>query len=270
MEICKKTNVYLEAMRRWNAHVVSNACIGESIYAMAFTWEDPGPPLPGQFCTIRVSRSTVPLLRRPFAFSAFDPVKKTASIIFKKRGPATEILAGKKKDDMLDVIGPLGNSFCAFPPFPKYILVAGGTGLGPIFFWDQYLAKEGRPAMTVLGYRSKSHVPCLDPYVKRSFVICTEDGSMGFRGTTIDYLRSLGESGITGAALFCCGPSPMLKACVDIALLRGVDCFVSMEQIMACGVGACMGCVVRLKADRSFARVCAEGPIFNGKTLAWT
>jgi dihydroorotate dehydrogenase electron transfer subunit len=99
-------------------------------------------------------------------------------------------------------------------------------------------------------------------------IICTDDGSSGFRGTTGDYLMSI-ESSITAQTLvYACGPMPMLKACHDIALRRTCGCFVSVEQVMACGVGACMGCAIRMASD-GFKRACIEGPVFESREIQW-
>jgi dihydroorotate dehydrogenase electron transfer subunit len=206
-----------------------------------------GTPLPGQFCTIRASEGTLPLLRRPFALSNFDIKNRITSIVYKKCGPATEILAGKTAGDPLDVIGPMGNSFVSFKQGKKNILVAGGTGFGPIFFLKRYLDKQNSPSMMVLGCRSKTHLPVVASNGLSDAILCTEDGSAGF-----------------------CGPAPMLKACHEFALEKGVECNVSLEQVMACGVGACMGCAIKIKGETPYARVCTEGPVFNSKTVVWT
>jgi len=238
---------------------------------MVFSWDEKvQPPLPGQFCTIRIAQSTVPLLRRPFAFSAFDPIEKIASIVFKKVGVSTEILAGKKCGDTVDIIGPLGNSFIGRQQTSKSILVAGGTGIGPVFFFKRFLRQQKASFLMVIGYPSKSGIPNFKEFEDETTTLCTEDGSKGFHGTVIDYLQTLPASYFQDTTLYCCGPSGMLKACNDLALDHDSECFVSLEQIMACGVGACMGCAVKVKGDPPFVRVCSEGPIFNSKTIAWT
>jgi dihydroorotate dehydrogenase electron transfer subunit len=148
--------------------------------------------------------------------------------------------------------------------------VAGGTGFGPVFFWNRFLQQQKISAVMVLGSASKTGIPVFKGDEDETIVLCTEDGSRGFRGTVVDYLRTLPEHEFRETTLYCCGPWGMLKACNDLALEHGIVCFVSMEQIMACGVGACMGCAVKVSGDQSFARVCSEGPIFNSRTIAWT
>jgi dihydroorotate dehydrogenase electron transfer subunit len=258
-------------MRHFTAPVASNILLCEGIYELTFAWE-PGmvPPLPGQFCTIRVSSATSPLLRRPFAFSGFDRVKRSVSIVYKKCGPATEIMAGKVGGEALDVIGPLGNSFAQCALGKTNLLIAGGTGFGPVFFLKHYLMELNKPSRMILGCKTSAQLPQSAHLNSPTAFVCTEDGSEGFMGTTVDYLKSLQKEQLDQATLFCCGPTPMLKACYDFAATRGLQCHVSMEQYMACGVGACMGCVVKVHGDNPFARVCTEGPVFNGAVIAWT
>ncbi len=258
-------------MKHFISRIHSNDRLCEGMHELVFSWNDePETPLPGQFCTIRVSQTTAPLLRRPFAFSAFDPREKTATIMYKKIGPATELLAGKSSGDALDVVGPLGNSFPAMGKAKNHILVAGGAGMGPVFFWNRFLKQQGRASMMILGSPTQAGLPAVRTSEDQSAIICTEDGSKGFKGTVVDFLRTLSPERILGSTLYCCGPSGMLLACHNLALALPVECFVSMEQIMACGVGACMGCAVRVKGDPAFARVCREGPIFNSRTIVWT
>jgi dihydroorotate dehydrogenase electron transfer subunit len=226
--------------------------------------------VPGQFCTIRVSKTTSPLLRRPFAFSGFDRAGRRVSIVYKKCGPATEIMAGKRQADTLDIIGPLGNSFDKQTFNKTNLLIAGGAGFGPLFFLKQFISELNLPVLMVLGGKKAEQLPGNLVHDLETTIPCTEDGSQGFRGTTVDYLNSLSKDRLDGASLFCCGPTPMLKACHHFAVTHGLPCFVSMEQYMACGVGACMGCVVKVHGERGFARVCTEGPIFNSGMIAWT
>jgi dihydroorotate dehydrogenase electron transfer subunit len=258
-------------MKHFISRIQSNTPLCEDLHEMVFSWnEEAPPPSPGQFCTIRVAQTTSPLLRRPFAFSAFDPLGKTASIIFKKVGVSTEILSGKECGEPLDIIGPLGNSFLEFGQAGKKVLVAGGTGLGPIFFLKRLFQRQSAESLMVAGYATKSRAPIIEGFDDETVVMCTDDGSKGFRGTVVDYLRTLPGEFFRETALYCCGPWGMLKACHDFALERGSECFVSLEQVMACGVGACMGCVVKVTGATPFARVCTEGSVFKSRVIVWT
>ncbi|HAJ80524.1 MAG TPA: dihydroorotate dehydrogenase electron transfer subunit [Fibrobacteres bacterium] len=259
-------------MQHFTTIVTSNDLVCENFYEMVFSWKtDEKPPLPGQFFTILASKNTVPLLRRPFAFSGFNVKTGNASMIYKKCGTATEILSKKNSKDHIDIIGPLGNSFVDYDHGINNILIAGGAGFGPMLFFKNHLLDIGRKVLMITGARTNAQIPQnarLDP--EKAITICTEDGSEGFCGTVIDCLKSQPEKLFDGATFFCCGPVVMLKACHDFASSLNRECFVSMEQVMACGVGACMGCAVNITGAKQFARVCTEGPIFNSKTIAWT
>jgi dihydroorotate dehydrogenase electron transfer subunit len=262
-------------MKHFIAQIISNVPVSDCFYELTFKWDAScGVPLPGQFCTIRVSPYTAPLLRRPLAFSAYDVKTSAASIIYKKRGPATELLAGKVKGAGLDVIGPLGNDFIRMLPggVARVFLVAGGTGFGPILYLGTTLKKMNRHIAMVLGCRTKSQLPRMKAFSSVKAVICTDDGSEGIKGTPIEYLLGLTPEQFKGAVVFSCGPSPLLARCHDWAKKHGLACYVSLEQVMACGVGACMGCAVKV-ADaqgNGYVRACTEGPVFESERIVWT
>jgi dihydroorotate dehydrogenase electron transfer subunit len=256
-------------MKQFRGKILGNQTLSTDYYELEFTWDKTaGSPLPGQFFTIRISEDTVPLLRRPFAFSAFDGNKKTASMIFQKRGRGTELLAAKNKDDALDIIGPLGNPFPMPAKGRTALLVAGGIGIGPLLFLAVKLQEAGCSVTFIFGCRTKSLVPSSPAFAAFSPRICTDDGSAGFMGTAGDYLKSITQSVGSDTIVYACGPLPMLKTCHEFAARRGCECFVSVEQIMACGVGACMGCAIKA-VDGGYKRACTEGPVFKSKDLKW-
>lgn len=225
-------------------------------------------PLAGHFFTLRITNSISPLLRRPFAFSGFDPASGRASCIYQVRGNGTELLATLGERAPLDIIGPLGRPFPLPAPGEQPVLVAGGIGLGPILFLSRALASAGIVSPFIFGCRSAAFFP------QRAFygipvTVCTDDGSLGFRGTVADYLKSISTGLPARTVLYCCGPHPMLRGCHDFALQRSIRCIVSVEQTMACGVGACMGCAVRMRGSTPYARACKEGPVFESGDLLW-
>lgn len=256
-------------MKQFDAKVISNKKIGDSFFELVFSWEADENPLPGQFLTIRVSEDTAPLLRRPFAFSAFSATERTSSIIYQLRGRGTDILTGKQPGDILNIIGPLGKEL----PLPSQqthsLLVAGGIGIGPILFFATSLKNNGYPSTLIFGCRTKSFIPSVHQFTEISPVVCTDDGSSGFKGTTADYIRQNGNIFNAPVTIYCCGPHPMLRACHEIANNHNVPCWISVEQIMACGVGACMGCAVKVKGEQTYARACKEGPVFPSTMLVW-
>lgn len=247
----------------FDAEVLRNEEIAEGFYLLEFSMPENLEPLPGQFLNIKCTDTCVPLLRRPFAFSAFDGEKHSASIIYQKRGTGTTYLTQKEPGSQIDIIGPLGNTFNLTPAEKNPVLVAGGIGLGPVIFYHDYLKKQGYSPRFTAGFRSKNLVPQGLP---EDCKICTDDGSQGFRGNTVQYIEN---QNWTDAEIFCCGPDPMLKACHGAGQTFNQPCFVSMEQIMACGVGACMGCVIKTTDEKGYARVCKEGPVFPSTLIDW-
>ncbi len=166
----------------------------------------------------------------------------------------------------LDIIAPLGKPFPLPGEGENPVLIAGGIGLGPLWFFAQVLEKSGRDYVFIFGSRSKSLIPpMLLSHPK--IMLCTDDGSYGFHGTVIGCLEeSFDRSAAT--VIYCCGPEPMLRGCHNFSVDHGIICYVSVEQVMACGVGACMGCAVKARGGE-FVRACTEGPVFNSRDLQW-
>jgi dihydroorotate dehydrogenase electron transfer subunit len=250
--------------------VINNRQIANDYYEIEVDWDKRmGIPQPGQFATLRVSAQTQPLLRRPLAFSRYDFKRERATFIYQKRGSATQILAGKTAGEHIDCIGPLGRGFEPKPHSKQHLCIAGGIGIGPVVYLAHTLMQQGAPVLLVLGAQTALRLPKFSHWNELKPIVCTDDGSEGFKGTVVDYCATISAAQLSAAAAYCCGPNPMLKACHDFSRRRGLDCFVSMEQVMACGVGACMGCVVEITGDKKFARVCTEGPVFNSNDIVW-
>lgn len=258
-------------MKQFVARVQSNRNIAKDYYEMVFDWPEAAEaPSPGQFVSIKSFGTNDLILRRPFAISAFEPSEAVAAIIYQKRGKATTMLSAKERGDSIDLIGPLGNGFPASNDRPA-LLVGGGVGLGPIVFFGNWLAARGRRATVVLGFRERSQVP-IDFETTFTFdpVVCTDDGSTGFHGTTVDWLQAAGQAErIEDAVLYACGPNAMMAACSSLCERLEVTCWVSMEQTMGCGVGACVGCAIPVAGSERYARVCTEGPVFDGRIIRW-
>jgi dihydroorotate dehydrogenase electron transfer subunit len=226
---------------------------------------------PGQFVMLRVSENMDPLLARPFGISSV--ISKTSiEIYYRVAGRGTLLLTAMEPGHALTLQGPIGNGF----PMPEKgvtpLLVAGGSGFPPLHFFSM---KTGSRAHLFVGARNKE---CLPPAgVIKSFrqnmkkvYIATEDGSMGKRGLVTELLPSLiaDLDDASKIAIYACGPRPMLAAVALIAAERSIRCYVSMEERMACGLGACMGCSVGMKAG-GYGRVCKEGPVFDAREIDW-
>lgn len=271
-------------MRQDLLELHANEPIADRYFRLDFSWPlDLAPPEPGQFLTLSLRRGVSPLLRRPFAFSNFDQQKRTAQIIYEKRGEATTYLTQLKPGALIDGLFPLGNVFPQPQKDQHPILVAGGVGMGPIFFFAQELVQKGFSPIIFLGARSSGLIPTLPLFKQVPLYIATDDGSLGYKGTVVDCLRNSDQ--ITNQSIvYVCGPNPMMAATFQWGLEHHLPVWVSMEQTMGCAVGACMGCVVPVKEpdldpnlddgqvtlkNQNYARVCTEGPIFNGNVIDW-
>ncbi len=212
---------------------------------------------------LQAGPSNSPLLKRPF--SLLRPSDGRLDFLYRIRGEGTRSLSHCRSGDVITVIGPLGEGY----PEPKgdFIAVAGGIGVASLFY---LLAKHGMRAHLFYGARDVSELVMLDDVrsLARDVSIATDNGSAGLKGIVTDilagYLESSDGSG-TSEVIYACGPCGMLKGLAEISKSR--TCFVSLEERMACGVGACVGCVVQ--TVRGYKRVCKEGPVFDIKDIVW-
>ena len=218
---------------------------------------------PGQFLHAKICST---ILRRPF--SIHNIKGKDVHILFKVRGKGTEILSRYKKGETLDVIGPLGNGFNLKKSSPgaTNILVAGGIGVAPLMFLVQKL--KGK-SLVLLGARTKNEIVC-EPEFKKlgcKVGVATEDGSKGMRGTAIELLRkALMNSKGAKTNIYACGPEAMLyRINKVIDHYPNLECQVSFEQFMGCGLGICCGCTI--ETIHGYKKVCKDGPVFNIKDV---
>jgi len=260
-------------MELFASDILANTEIADRYYELTMAWTA-ATPTPGQFLTMRVGEGTDPLLRRPFAYSKFEEGR--ASIVYERRGKTTGYLAATTRGDSVSVLGPLGNGFPTPGPGVTAVLISGGVGIGPLLFFADALAKERRDFISVFGARNSSLLPSRSiEAVDATTIICTDDGSAGLRGTVVDGLASIpdlipgSDEASTRFEFFACGPNPMMEAVAGFAVARGIRCLVSMEQIMGCAVGACMGCAIRVRPRGDYARVCTEGPVFDAAEILW-
>ncbi|AFG37418.1 dihydroorotate dehydrogenase electron transfer subunit [Spirochaeta africana] len=272
-------------MKHLHLTILSQRQVAEGYYEIGFSWpHDLAPPVPGQFFTVRVGSGPAPLLRRPFAFSGFtagtaipdagtpdSPHTGEARCIYQKRGPATQSMTGMAVGESLDVLAPLGTAFPEHPEQGRPVLIAGGVGVGPML----YLAESWRSLqpLLIIGARSTAFLPLEALPNGIETILCTDDGSHGSQGTTIDALNTAcsqnPDLSDNLGSVYACGPNPMLAASHRWALEHQRTCYVSMEQTMGCAVGACMGCVVPVHGPQPYARVCMEGPVFDSQLIDW-
>ena len=217
---------------------------------------------PGQFLHVRVNQGQDPYLRRPFSYFRASPGK--VEILYEVLGRGTSILSGKKKGDVLRVMGPLGNVFTKNLGKKKRILVAGGVGVPPLVF----LAEKYPTEYLLIGTKSKAELlPKSELKKVRAKVLCsTEDGSCGVKGRVTLLLEKILKGQHPGEFFIqTCGPKKMMEAVIAIAAKYGVEGEASWDESMACGVGACLGCMV--KTREGLKRACADGPVFKFEDL---
>ncbi|MCE5311889.1 MAG: hypothetical protein LLF86_01915 [Nitrospiraceae bacterium] len=222
-------------------------------------------PLPGQFYMLQSISCYDPLLKRPF--SIFRSTDDTLSFLFRIRGKATQILSRLNTGDVIDVIGPLGSSY----PEPEgdFVAVAGGVGVASLY---NLIEKYKGRAHFFYGAKTKEELVLVDNIrsLSKELTLVTQDCSCGVGGLVTDACADaicVTDSMLKGLHVYACGPNPMLKALNTRLAGKGVNCYVSLEENMACGVGACLGCVV--KGINEYKRVCKEGPVFSMDEIQW-
>jgi len=221
-----------------------------------------GNVLPGQFVEISTNGAT--LLNKPISVADVDCNRQIMSIVIKKIGKGTNAISKFVPGDVVKIIGPCGN---AFPnPGKEAIIVGGGIGIPPLYFFAKFYPKT--KFIAILGAGSKADIVLENNFNSldnTQIIVTTDDGSKGEKGTVIPSLEKLlSEKKIT---VYSCGPKPMLAAVAKTCAMKNVNAFVSLEAYMGCGIGVCMGCVVN--TVRGPERVCKEGPVFLAKDILW-
>jgi dihydroorotate dehydrogenase electron transfer subunit len=224
--------------------------------------------LPGQFAQVLVENSPQTYLRRPISIYDFDQEKRTLSLLIKICGSGTAKLSLLQEGAPLNLIYPLGNSFnCGKET--KALLVGGGVGIAPMLLLAKKLHASGSGINILIG--GKTSLDILEHEHYQSFgrvLITTEDGSMGEKGFVTNH-PVFTEELATFSRIYACGPDPMMKAVAAEAQRQAVPCEVSLENLMACGIGACLCCIVETVNGNK--TTCVEGPVYDTRTLAdWT
>jgi dihydroorotate dehydrogenase electron transfer subunit len=253
------------------ASVIEQRSLGGDYRVLEFASSKVAPRVkPGQFIHLRVDERNELVLRRPF--SVFKTGKKSLAILYKIVGRGTQILARLRPGDRAGIMGPLGNGFPlpASQTFP--LLAAGGYGAAALYLLAQQARKKG---IIFIGGATADDILCADDFKKIGWKvkIATEDGAAGQKGLATDILTEyLSEkSKMRQMALYACGPMGMLKAVAEIAVKNGQKAWLSLDRRMGCGVGACLGCVQKVKDGKSWkwARVCRDGPVFECRQIVW-
>lgn len=247
--------------------ITENVNLNDRYVLLKATSREPLPEmLPGQFAELRVDNSPATFLRRPISINNVDREKNEVWFLVQVVGEGTAHLAGLKPDDLLNTVIPLGNSFSKPNTEEKrLLLVGGGVGTAPMLYLGRMLKELGYEPEFLLGARSASDLLELDLFREYGPVhITTNDGSMGEAGFVTQHSIL---SQVRYDRIYCCGPKPMMQAVAKYAKENSIVCEVSLENMMACGVGACLCCVENTKEGHIC--VCKEGPVFNIEKLLW-
>lgn len=247
--------------------VTDNVRLHANYVLIKLTQETPLPDMvAGQFAEIRIDGSSTTFLRRPISINYVDRAKNEVWFLVQLVGDGTRKLATVRRGDVVNVVMPLGKGF-TLPQSTrtKTLLIGGGVGTAPLLYMGEALKKQGNSPTFLLGARSKNDVLQLEEFAAIGEVyVTTEDGSMGEKGyvTMHSVLREQPFD-----MIYTCGPKPMMVAVAKYAHDHSIECEASLENKMACGVGACLCCVE--DTDEGNLCVCKEGPVFNIKKLLW-
>lgn len=221
---------------------------------------------PGQFLEIRVTDTIEPFLRRPISIHNVNKEDGTIDFIFQVKGKGTTVLAERVEGELIDIIGPLGKGTFKFEEYNNIAIIGGGIGIFPLYELAKEAKEAGKEVNTYIGFRNKDFVVLEDEFknVSSKFVLATDDGSYGQNGFAINFLKDDIENGKIDC-IYACGPLPMLKAVQSLAKEKNIPCQISLEELMGCGIGACIGCAVKYKTETedTYKRVCKEGPVFS-------
>lgn len=246
--------------------VIENKRIISDFYVLEIEGSGKIPEIkPGQFVQVRVDGSPETFLRRPISIHDVDYKRNTIRLLVQVVGKGTETLAKLKEGDNLNIIYPLGNSFSDPVMNEKIILIGGGCGIAPLLYLGKHLKNIGFIPDILLGFRNKERIIEHAEYSEIGKVyITTEDGSVGEKGFVTNHSVL---SGVKYNRIYCCGPDSMMKAVSTYATKNKIICEVSLENLMACGIGACLCCIVDTVKGNLCS--CIDGPIFNINDLKW-
>ena len=246
------------------AEIIRHTSLSDGIFDMTLKAEEIAKEAKaGQFISVYLNNKSK-ILPRPISICGIDKEAGTLRIVYRTVGDGTKELSDYKEGEMVKILGPLGNGFTQKDK--KAILIGGGIGIPPML---ELMKQLDCDKTAVLGYRDS------DMFLKDEFeavgdvVISTEDGSFGTKGNVIDAIK---EQGVEGSIIYACGPTPMLRGIKAYAEEMGIEAQISMEERMACGIGACLACVCKSKDVDSHShdhnkRVCKDGPVFDAREV---
>lgn len=246
--------------RKELVEVISKAALAKDIFSMWIRTDAAKTAVPGQFISMYTNDGSK-LLPRPISICEIDKENGALRVVYRVTGPSTgtEEFSRMQAGDKLYIIGPLGNGFPLKEK--KAFLIGGGIGIPPMLELAKQLKGEKQ---IIIGYRDSDTF--LDKELEQNgkVYIATEDGSIGTKGNVCDAIR---ENALNAEVIYACGPTPMLRAIKEYALENGIECYLSLEERMACGIGACLACVCKTKEKDEHSnvnnkRICKDGPVF--------
>lgn len=254
----------MEEKKKEQAVVISQEQLADGIYSMWIRTEASRTAKPGQFLSLYTNDGTK-LLPRPISICEIDAENGSLRVVYRVTGEhtGTESFSRMKAGDTIPVIGPLGNGFpLERAAGKKVFLMGGGIGVPPILELAKQLECEEKQILA--GYRDQQTFLKEEFEQNGTLYISTEDGSVGTKGNVMDAIR---ENGLKADLIYACGPTPMLRAIKQYAEEQNIECYISLEERMACGIGACLACVCKLKekdhhSNVNNKRICKDGPVF--------
>ncbi len=256
--------------KKCQAVITSQVEVTGGIYSMWLKFPEDynvaGMAVPGQFISLYCHEGSR-LLPRPISICEIMPEDRMLRVVYRIAGAGTKEFSEMTAGDTIDVVGPLGNGFTQKEG--SSILIGGGIGIPPMLELAKALSKKGQKVQVVLGYRDN------DLFLKDEFepyadvYVSTEDGSVGTKGNVIDAIRT---EGLSAETIYSCGPIPMLRGVKAFANEKNIAAQISMEEKMACGIGACLACVCQSKEKDHHShvnnkRVCKDGPVFDANDI---
>ncbi len=259
------------------ARILSNECVGPNLYLMELSAPEIALTIkPGQFVHMKIPGMSANILRRPFSIYARDKAQGTLEILYQALGVGSNFMTTLVPHQTQDaeLIGPIGRTWQPPQEAKRALLVGGGVGAAPLFMLCEELIAAGVETDVIIGAQTEQALACRERYEKllpKAPSCATDDGTFGYQGFCTPLVEeSLALSQKQGAPydyVAVCGPEPLMKIVSEMALAADVFCEISLEKRMACGVGACLSCVVDTTEGRQ--RACVDGPVFEAQKVVW-
>lgn len=242
------------------AEITEVSKVSKSLYYIKFNPDYNIEAKAGQFVSILCPNHT---LRRPFSIASLE--NNQIGVLFKKKGSGTEYISNLKVGDKIDFIGAMGNGF-KYDIQKKSLLIGAGVGVAPVYYLKNEIEKSGGNSRLVAGFVTKDEIP----FNMNFDNVSTNDGSFGLKGSIVEHIEREIEV-YKPDVVYSCGPHIVLKMISEIAQKHNLPSYVALEKVMACSIGVCRGCVIKVNKNGKVvnASVCQDGPVFNGDEVVW-